>query len=124
MLALLESMELSDVYTMSLGLFIAGCVTFIIFKILKERLTMAPIKKNRRETGTTITTKSPYGSHKEMIVDHEQFGLVLKENEVLLKDDVHYYTTTKDRLDTGLADANRYGKAGFSFDQLKVVTNE
>lgn len=76
------------------------------------------INKTRRETGVTITTKSPYGSHKEMIVDHVQFGLQLTENEVLLKDDVHYYITTKDRLDTGLADANRYGRKGFSFDEL------
>lgn len=74
--------------------------------------------KTRRETGITITTKSPYGSHKEMIVDHVQFGLQLAENEVLLKDDVHYYITTKDRLDTGMADANRYGRKGFSFEEL------
>lgn len=75
----------------------------------------------RRETGTTITTKSPYGSHKEMVVDHLQFGLTLQVNEVLCKDDIHYYVTTKDRLDTGLADANRYGKTGYSFDELKVI---
>lgn len=79
---------------------------------------MAKSVTKRRETGTTITTKSPYGSHKEMIVDHSQFGLVLKDNEVLLKDDVHYYITTRDRLDTGMADANRYGCKGFEFDEL------
>lgn len=79
--------------------------------------------KTRRETGITITTKSPYGSHKEMIVDHSQFGLQLTENEVLLKDDVHYYVTTKDRLDTGLADANRYGRKGFTFEELIPVNN-
>lgn len=79
---------------------------------------MAKSVTKRRETGTTITTKSPYGSHKEMVVDHNQFGLVLKDNEVLLKDDVHYYITTRDRLDTGMADANRYGYKGFEFHEL------
>jgi len=60
------------------------------------------------EIGTTITTKSAYGSHANMIVDHSEFDIELKEGEVLLKDDVHYYVTTKNRLDTGIADPKRW----------------
>ena len=52
----------------------------------------------------TITTPSPYGSHASMVVEELEDGMVR------CKDDTHEYVTTKDRLDTGLADANRYGK--------------
>ena len=64
--------------------------------------------KKRHETGRTITTETWFGSHASMIVDHTEFGLELKDNEVLLKDDTHYYITTKDRLDISIADPNRY----------------
>lgn len=37
-------------------------------------------------------------------------NLTLGEGEVLCRDDTHYYITSVDRLDTGLADPNRYGK--------------
>lgn len=65
--------------------------------------------KKRHETGRTITTPSQYGSHSSMVVDHTQFGLTLNEDQVLCKDDTHYYITEKKRLDNGLADPNRYG---------------
>ena len=52
-----------------------------------------------------------------MVVDHlsmpewnADMNLTLGEDEVLCRDDTHYYITNKNRLDTGLADPNRYGK--------------
>ena len=44
-------------------------------------------------------------------LDHSEFGLELSNNEVLLKDDTHFYVTQKDRLDSGLCDANRYSES-------------
>lgn len=66
--------------------------------------------RKRHDTGQIITTPSAFGSHKSMVVDHEEFGLELSDNEVLLKDDTHFYITKKDRLDSGLCDTNRYSQ--------------
>lgn len=51
----------------------------------------------------TITTPSFYGSHKSMVV--EDLG-----DTVVCKDDRGTYTTSKDRLDNGLADPSRNTK--------------
>jgi len=72
---------------------------------------MAKGFKKRFETGRKITTESWFGSHQSMVVDHTEFDLELSDNEVLLKDDTHFYITTKDRLDTGIADPNRYANS-------------
>ena len=73
---------------------------------------MAKVKnsKKRHDVGKTITTPSAYGSHKSMVVDHSQFDLTLSEQDVLCKDETHYYITQRNRLDTGLADPNRYSE--------------
>lgn len=73
--------------------------------------------KKKHETGTHITTPSAYGSHKSMVVDPESLNGVreLNENEVVCRDDTHYYITTKDRLDTGLADPNRYSNSKVTY---------
>lgn len=60
------------------------------------------------QTGTNITTKTHFGSTGDMVVDHSKYGLELKESEVLCKDDRGFYITLKNRIDNGLADANRY----------------
>ena len=85
------------------------------------------------ESGKTITTKSWFGSHADMVVEPSS---VSKEDEkefaewilssaiemaqvgaeerwadserVVCKDDKGYYMTYKNRLDDGLADPNRY----------------
>lgn len=57
----------------------------------------------KHETGRTITTKSAYGSHSDMIVEE------LPSGKVVCKDDDGLYVTTLDRIDSGLADPNRYG---------------
>lgn len=56
----------------------------------------------KHETGKTITTKSRYGSHAEMVIEE------LEDGRVLCEDDAGTYTTLKKRLDSGLADPNRY----------------
>lgn len=64
--------------------------------------------KSRHDSGVKISTKSPYGSHADMIVDHNEYGVELKDGEVLLQCDTHFYITNKKRLDDGLADPARY----------------
>jgi|TARA_B100002019_G_C21219292_1_gene573784 hypothetical protein len=64
---------------------------------------MAKNKTSRRHiTGTSITTKSWFGSHAEMVVEELHDGLVVCE------DDRGKYVTHSNRLDNGLADPNRY----------------
>ena len=68
------------------------------------------------DAGLVVTTKSPYGSHADMVVELDTLPLGSKvihldltdEDEVLCKDDKGYYITHKARLDNGLADPNRY----------------
>ena len=58
--------------------------------------------KNKHDVGTIWTGKSPYGSHKEMVVSE------LSEKEVLCKDERGVYKTLRSKLDDGLADSNRW----------------
>ena len=70
------------------------------------------------DSGTVITTNSPYGSHADMVVELEElqsagiitFGMdtISDLDMVVCKDDKGYYITHKARLDNGLADPNRY----------------
>jgi len=71
----------------------------------------------QHDTAKDITTPSRFGSHETMVVDHlsipewnADMNLTLKEGEVMCKDDTHYYITSRGRLDTGIADPNRYSK--------------
>lgn len=59
--------------------------------------------KTKVETGKTITTPSPYGSHKSMVI--EDLGEMVK-----CKDDEGEYITYKNRLDNGLADSLRWSR--------------
>jgi hypothetical protein len=74
-------------------------------KIYKPRL---------HETGTVITTKTAYGSTSDMLIDLNNYTLedgssvVVAENEVVCKDDRGFYITFKNRVDSKLADPNRY----------------
>ena len=58
--------------------------------------------RSRHVTGNTITTKSWFGSHSEMIVEDKGDG------KVVCQDDRGKYTTTMSMVDSGLADPNRY----------------
>ena len=66
-------------------------------------------------SGTVITTKSPYGSHADMVVELEELQLSdlvelrdMEDYETACRDDRGCYITLKARLDNGLADPNRY----------------
>tara|TARA_R110002012_G_scaffold269906_2_gene454108 strand:- start:4917 stop:5126 length:210 start_codon:yes stop_codon:yes gene_type:complete len=59
-------------------------------------------RQKGHETGKEITTKSWFGSHADMVVEE------LEDGKVVCKDDKGTYTTYKARLDSGVADPNRY----------------
>lgn len=72
-------------------------------KIFKPRL---------HETGTIITTKTAFGSTSDMVVNIDDYkyedSISLSDKEVVCKDDRGFYITLKNRIDTGIADPNRY----------------
>lgn len=68
------------------------------------------VKPRKHETGRVITTKTPYGTTSDMVVDDEKIiaKFTLDENSILAKDDNGYYVTHKNRVNNGLADPFRY----------------
>tara|TARA_R100000008_G_C3577779_1_gene166353 strand:- start:1623 stop:1877 length:255 start_codon:yes stop_codon:yes gene_type:complete len=79
---------------------------------------MAKGKSGRHVTGRSITTPTWFGSHASMVVDHSEIQIGgkdvrLSEDQVLCKDDNGYYVTEKKKLDSGLADPNRYSNRRF-----------
>ena len=69
--------------------------------------------KTRHQTGNSVTTPTWFGSHASMVVDHSEVQIggedvTLSEGQVLCQDDNGYYITEKKKLDTGVADPNRY----------------
>lgn len=85
------------------------------------------IKPRKHETGRTFTTKSPYGTHSDMLVTDETVLKRLHFDEfetvqlVLAKDDEGYYITEKNRVDSGLADPNRYATSMREEMQNKIL---
>jgi len=80
--------------------------------------------KRKHDASMGVTTPSRFGSHEVMVVDHlsipewnADMNLTLEEGEVVCRDDDHYYITIKRRLDTGLADPNRYSKKNRLFNK-------
>lgn len=57
---------------------------------------------SRHQTGTTISSKSWFGSHSDMVVEE------LSDKEVICEDQRGQYITYKSRLDNGLADPRRF----------------
>ena len=68
---------------------------------------MAKKIKESTEKYRTITTPSHFGSHSSMI-DQEETDRLDDPDKVVLSDDEGKYITEKSRLDSGLADVNRY----------------
>ena len=68
------------------------------------------IKPRKHETGRTITTKTAYGVTSDMIVtDADVLSKVaVKEDCVLVHDDLGYFIVDKNRVDDGLACPFRY----------------
>ena len=81
------------------------------------------LSNRQHQTGKTITTKSAYGSHSDMIVDASDYELEINEAEVLLKDpdENFFYVTKKNRLDNGLADPARYGSKKLYLEKVEKV---
>lgn len=71
-------------------------------------------KPRSHETGTIITTKTAFGSTSDMVIDISKYtiedgnALIIQSNEVICKDDKGFYITSKDRIDSKIADPNRY----------------
>jgi hypothetical protein len=64
--------------------------------------------KRKHESGQTITTPSHFGSHSKMVLDSGRFSSCHLFDGIVLQDDTGLYITKEARLDTGLADPNRY----------------
>lgn len=72
---------------------------------MAKKLYKAP----KHITGHTVTTKTHFGSTSDMVVTLD--NIKLSENEVICKDDSGYYITLRNRIDSGLADPNRYANS-------------
>lgn len=88
-------------------------------KIYKPRL---------HESGSIVTTKTFFGSTSDMIVDISQLNLIdriIQENEVVCKDDKGFYITLRSRIDSGMADPNRYANENSRIDlsEQKVLSS-
>lgn len=88
-------------------------------KVFKPRL---------HDSGSIVTTKTFFGSTSDMIVDLSQFNpidRIIQDNEVVCKDDKGYYITLKSRIDSGMADPNRYANASSRIDlsEQKVLSS-
>ena len=84
------------------------------------------IKPRNHDSGSVITTKTSFGSDSSMIIDLSEFNsFTLQDTEVVCKDDRGFYLTTKDRIDSGLADPNRYSnsKARVQLEKKEVSSS-
>ena len=81
----------------------------------------------KHETGRTITGKSAYGTHSDMLVSADETVAKFLEtlgDVVVAQDDSGPYLTYKDRVDSGLADPYRFDTAtrnAFSAQLLEVM---
>lgn len=64
--------------------------------------------KKSHDTSVVITTPTPFGSHSCMVINSELVDAVIGLDQVVCSDQDGYYITMKNRLDTNLADPNRY----------------
>jgi hypothetical protein len=86
-------------------------------------------KAPTHQTGTAVTTKTHFGSTSDMIIDHSQYlfsgnPVNLKDNEVICKDDRGFYLTSKNRIDSGLADPNRYSNQTSRLILASITEND
>ncbi len=65
-------------------------------------------RPSQKKAQQTTEVPSLYGSHEYMVVDQVTIGDV---EWVALRDEKGVYNTSRDRLDTGLADPRRYDSA-------------
>jgi len=76
----------------------------------KNKMARQLASRVKHETGKKITTKTAYGTTSDMVVTDENILMKINtpEGVVLVKDDCGYYFTPENRVDTNLADPNRY----------------
>ena len=79
-----------------------------------------------KDSVRTITTPSPYGSHKSMVVDidNEAKGHNVPKDKVICQDERGYYVTYKKRIDNGLADPCRYACPLCRFSELNIIYSD
>jgi hypothetical protein len=83
-------------------------------------------KPRQHESGTIVTTKTAYGSDSTMIVDLSQYkSISINADEVVCKDDRGFYITKKNRINSGIADPNRFSneKARVSLEELETSSS-
>lgn len=86
-------------------------------------------KPRMHESGTIITTKTAFGSTSDMIVDLSLYSLIdgghitIQPNETVCKDDKGFYITSIDRIDTGIADPNRYANQKARIDIVQKTSS-
>lgn len=82
-------------------------------------------KVSKHQTGRSITTKTPYGSTSDMIVNDTEIlkKVTIAEHHALLKDDDGYYITTKAMIDSGLADPMRHCEKHRSVISEKIAAD-
>jgi len=68
---------------------------------------MAKYKRYASAKQESYKYPTRFGSHSSMI-DEEKTGELNNDQVVVLEDEHGYYTTERKRLDSGLADPNRY----------------
>jgi hypothetical protein len=67
------------------------------------------IKPRQHDSGTAVTTKTHFGSDSSMMVDLTQYKEIsIGADDVVCKDDRGFYITKLNRINSGLADPNRY----------------
>jgi hypothetical protein len=67
------------------------------------------LKPRQHDSGTAVTTKTQFGSDSSMLVDLKQYKEIsINIDDVVCKDDRGFYITNRNRIDSGLADPNRY----------------
>ena len=82
---------------------------------------MAFKRPQQKKEQLTISLPSLFGSHTSMVVASTD----AKTGRVLLKDEKGEYETTRDRLDTGLADPRRYDSSRLTeTPNVKVVVSK
>lgn len=82
------------------------------------------------QTGSVVTTKTFFGSTSDMIIDHTKYknvetnsDILIAENEVICKDDKGFYITLKNRIDSNLADPNRYANSSCRLNLVELTEN-
>lgn len=80
-------------------------------------------RKAKHEVGTKVSTPSWFGSHKSM-VDQAATEALNDPGKVVCKDEKGSYITEANRLDTGLADPNRYCDDRYDPTQADIISGE